>query len=92
MDKGCHQGKNNLASICRPVASGGAGEARAPHFLADHLTLSQPGGHIIPTQYYVPPQIFDPCCMPAVITIHSGFNSMSGLMTYLSLEDTYSIM
>ena len=55
MDKGCHQGKNNLASICRPVASGGAGEARAPHFLADHLTLSQPGGYIIPTQYYVPP-------------------------------------
>ena len=58
MDKGCHQGKNNLASICRPVASGGAGEARAPHFLADHLTLSQPGGHIIPTQYYVPPPRF----------------------------------
>ena len=55
MDKGCHQGKNNLASICRPVASGGAGEARAPHFLADHLTLSQPGGYIIPPQYYVPP-------------------------------------
>ena len=26
-----------------------------PHFLADQLTLSQPGGHIIPTQYYVPP-------------------------------------
>ena len=64
MDKGCHQGKNNLASICRPVASGGAGEARAPHFLADHLTLSQPGGHIIPTQYYVPPQIFRPCDGP----------------------------
>ena len=59
MDKGCHQGKNNLASICRPVASGGAGEARAPHFLADHLTLSQPGGHIIPTQYYVPPRFSD---------------------------------
>ena len=28
----------------RPVASGGAGGARAPHFLADQLTLSQPGG------------------------------------------------
>ena len=40
-----------------PKASGGAGG----HFLADQLTLSQPGGHIIPTEYYVPPQIFRPC-------------------------------
>ena len=24
------------------------------------------GGHIIPTQYYVPPQIFRPCDGPAV--------------------------
>ena len=31
-----------------------------PHFLTDQLTLSQPGGHIIPTQYYVPSQIFRP--------------------------------
>ena len=47
---------------------GAGGGARAPpHFLADQLTLSQPGGHIIPTQYYVPPQIFDPCCMPALL-------------------------
>ena len=30
------------------------------HFLTDQLTLSQPGGHIIPTQYYVPSQIFRP--------------------------------
>ena len=42
-----------------------AGGARAPpHFLADQLTLSQPGGHIIPTQYYVPPRIFRPCDGP----------------------------
>ena len=38
----------------RPVASGGAGG----QFLADELTLYQPGGHIIPTQYYVPPPGF----------------------------------
>ena len=31
-------------SISRPVASGGAVGARAPHFLADQLTLSQQGG------------------------------------------------
>ena len=37
----------------------GPGEARAPHFLSDQLTLSQPGGHIIPTQYYVPPRFSD---------------------------------
>ena len=37
-----------------------------PHFLSDQLTLSQPGGHIIPNQYYVPPpQIFRPCDGPA---------------------------
>ena len=36
----------------------------SPHFLADQLILSQPGGHIIPTQYYVPPLIFGPCDGP----------------------------
>ena len=41
--------------ICRPFASGTAGWACAPHFLVDQLTLSQPGWHIIPTQYYKPP-------------------------------------
>ena len=40
-----------------------------PQILADQLTLSQPGGHIIPTQYYLPPRIFDPCCMPGHNTI-----------------------
>ena len=54
--------------LYRPVASGKAVGARAPHFLADQLTLSQPGGHIIPTQYYVPPPDFQtlrrPCYIP----------------------------
>ena len=31
------------------------GLAHAPQFLANQLTLYQPGGHIIPTQYYAPP-------------------------------------
>ena len=53
---------------CRPVASGGA---RAPHFLSDQVTLSQPGGHIIPTQYYVPPRIFRLCDGPAISLDHN---------------------
>ena len=42
--------------------------AVAPQFLAEQLTLSQPGGggHIIPTQYYVPSRIFRPCDGPAM--------------------------
>ena len=35
-----------------------------PHFWADQLALSQPGGHIIPIQYYVPPWIFRSCDRP----------------------------
>ena len=42
------------------------GRGMPPHFLADQLTLSQPGGHIIPSQYYVPPQIFRPCDGPGM--------------------------
>ena len=43
------------------------GHVPPPHFLTDQLTLSQPGGgHIIPTQYYVPPQIFRPCDSPGM--------------------------
>jgi len=33
------------------------GGLKPPQFLADQLTLSQPGGHILPTQYYEPPRI-----------------------------------
>ena len=50
-----------------------------PHFLADQLTLSQPGGHIIPSQYYVPLRFLDlrrPCnVFPArqhVLAIEQG--------------------
>ena len=45
----------------------GAGGHVRFHFLADQLTLSQPGGHIIPTQYYVPPPIFRPCDGPEML-------------------------
>ena len=39
-----------------------------PQILADQLTLSQPGGHMIPTQYYVPPRIFRPCDGPEYLS------------------------
>ena len=42
--------------------------------MADQLTLFQPGGHIIPTQYYVPFRIFRPCdgpvCLDEIEIIH----------------------
>ena len=51
-----------------PSQVGGPEGHVPPHFLADQLTLSQPGGgHIIPTQYYVPPQIFRPCDGPELL-------------------------
>ena len=43
--------------LTRPFASGGGGLEAL--FLADQLSLSQPGGHIIPTQYYLPPRFSD---------------------------------
>ena len=46
-------------------------------FLADQLTLSQPGGQFIATQYYVPPQIFRPC---------DGPDRSRGLRTMLKCE------
>ena len=52
---------------------GGPGGAYVPpHFLADQLTLYQPGGHIISTQYYVPPQIFRPCDGPGEATLEKA--------------------
>jgi hypothetical protein len=39
----------NMYLLCRPVASGGAGGHVPPQFLAEQLTLSQPGGQIMPT-------------------------------------------
>ena len=48
-------------------------------FLADQLTLSQPGGgHIIPTQYYKPLRIFRPCDGP-VYVIHFGKKSSTNI-------------
>ena len=46
-------------------------------FLADQFTLSQPGGHIIPTQYYTPwyykpPQIFRPCDGPGMAIVRQS--------------------
>ena len=44
-----------------------------PHFLADQLTLSQPGGAQYPHPVLcAPPQIFDPCCMPGNIAFGLG--------------------
>ena len=53
-------------TYCVPI-TGPSQVGGAPHFLADQLTLSQPGGHIIPTQYYVPPRIFIPCDGPVQV-------------------------
>ena len=73
--QGCHKGGGvksspplvELHKKYRSVASGG-GFSLPLHLLADQLTLSQPGGHIIPTQYYVPPpHIFRPCDGPAFL-------------------------
>ena len=38
-----------IGQACRKRVGGGVGGARAPHFLAEQLTLSQPGGQIMPT-------------------------------------------
>jgi hypothetical protein len=48
----------DLVTHIRPVASVGAGGALAPHFLAKQLTLSQPGGQIIPTTVIQAPPDF----------------------------------
>ena len=53
--------KYGFKSQGRRQGGGGAwGASAPPQFLTDQLTLSQPGRHIIPTQYYVPTQIFRP--------------------------------
>ena len=56
-----------------PLQAGGPGRHVPPHFLTDQLTLSQPGGHIIPTQYYVPSRIFRPCDSPVSIEFQISF-------------------
>ena len=51
-------GKQDYISRQARRKRGGRG-GMCPPLLADKLTLSQPGGHIIPTQYYVPPRFSD---------------------------------
>ena len=50
----------------RAVARGGGlGGLKPPQFLTDQLTLSQSGGHIMPTTLLrAPPRIFRPCDGP----------------------------
>ena len=51
----------------RPVVPGGSGAAKALPVLGRPINpISTRGGHIIPNQYYVPPQIFRPCDGPDV--------------------------
>ena len=65
---------------------GGRGHV-PPHFLADQLTLFQPGGHIIPTQYYKPPRIFRPCDGPGeYIHKYFFFNLKSTLLFLLQMS------
>ena len=53
--------RKEIVHVLRTGLSQAGGGGRA-----DQLTLFQPGGHIIPTQYYVPPpRIFRPCDGPA---------------------------
>ena len=50
---------------------GGRGRGRPPpQFLTDQLTLSQPGGHILLTQYCQHTWIFRPCDGPADLNIN----------------------
>ena len=58
----------------RPVASGGAGGACAPHFLVDQLTLSQPGGgRLCPPNNTGSPGFSDPHTVLAFETKPSVF-------------------
>ena len=49
--------------LCLALASaqGAGGALPSPQFLAEQLTLSQPGGRLCPPQYYKPSRIFRPC-------------------------------
>jgi hypothetical protein len=60
---------------CKPVARGGAGGLWPPQFLAKQLTLSQPGGQIMPTTVLQAPPDFQTLRRPC------------GLL--VSLEQTY---
>ena len=49
------------------------GGALRPQFLADQLTLFQPGGQTLPTLYYWRPQIFSPPGIPEQWAISQGY-------------------
>ena len=59
--------EDEIANWCMTRACRKGGGHQPPQILADQLTLSQPGGHIIPTQYYKPPRIFRPCDGPDIL-------------------------
>ena len=52
---------------CRCRAVGAGGGHCNPHILADQLTLSQPGGQIIPTTLLLAPPIFRPSYGPGMV-------------------------
>ena len=73
--------------LCRAVARGGGGLGglKPAQFLADQLTLSQPGGgHILPTQYYEPSRIFRPCDGPEQTCLLIIFNKKNPYHYYYS--------
>ena len=55
--------------------SGGLGELNTPppNFLPETLTLSQPGGQIMPTSVLRAPRIFRPCDGPTVYNVRHKF-------------------
>jgi hypothetical protein len=60
----------------RPVASGGPGGPVPPNFLADQLTLSQPGEHIMPTTLLRALPNFRTLRRPCIYTLSTaGFHS-----------------
>ena len=69
----------------RPVASGGAGGARAPPLFGRSVNpISNQGGHIIPTQYYVPPPDFQTLRRPCCIHFFQHKWILSGQPTYMT--------
>ena len=59
-----HVQKKTISSS-RPVASGGAGGAKAPPVFGQTVNpISTRGDRLCPPQYYEPPRIFRPCDGP----------------------------
>ena len=51
------------------MSEAGGGGALAPQFLADQLTLSQPGGHIMPTTLLRAPPDLQTLRRPCVLKV-----------------------